>query len=426
MATPTVFLERPNAAAPAPTGRRWLSLLLAVLLGAAGMTAALPAPPAAAVLPPGSPPPVTNPIVPREPTRMLDTRTTNEPLGPGETRLLHVPFGTAMGPSGTQGYALNLTAVSPSQATHLTVAPYVVNGAPPNTSVMNLRPGETRATFTVTKTTRFSPDWRDWFVVRNNSGSVHLVIDVLGYVGPTAYANTDLAATIPTRIVDTRSGLGAPQAKLGPGQSLTVTATDHPTAQAALVNVTVVTPSAPTHLTAWRTGDALPATSSVNARAGEVTPNLVLTRLDAAKRFTIRNNSGTTDLVIDLVGLVTNNNGTRLGLLDTPARLLDTRTGAAVGPGGIRNVLATAAPGVPDDAYGVLVSLTLVSPSASTHLTAWRYGQPMPTASTVNGVAGQTVANATLVPVAELTKLFSVANNAGNAHVVVDVIGWLR
>jgi hypothetical protein len=404
---------------------RRLALAIALVLAAAGSVVVLPAAPAAAVLPPGAPTPPAHALVPVHPQRILDTRTDNQPLGPGETRLLHVPFSSALGPLGTQGYALNLTAVGPTQATHLSVAPYVVNGPPPTTSVMNLRAGETRATMAITKTTRFGVDNRDWFIVRNNSGTVHLVIDVFGYVGPTAYANTDLAPTLPTRLVDTRAGLGAPQAKLGPGQSLTVTATNAPTAQAALVNVTAVAPSAATHLTAWRAGDPLPNTSSLNARPGEVTPNLVLTRLDAQKRFTVRNNSGSTDLVVDLVGLVTNNNSTRLGLI-APVRLLDTRTSSPLGPGGTRSALGTAAIGVPDDAVAVLVSVTIVSPSAPTHLTAWKYGTSMPTASTVNAAAGQTVANATIVPLGDLVKLMNVANNAGTAHVLIDVVGWLR
>jgi hypothetical protein len=50
----------------------------------------------------------------------------------------------------------------------------------------------------------------------------------------------------------------------------------------------------------------------------------------------------------------------------------------------------------------------------------------MPVASTVNAGAGQTAANLTLVRVHDLTKLVSVANNAGSTHIVVDIVGWTR
>ncbi len=369
--------------------------------------------------------PATHPMVPVSPTRILDTRTTNQPFGPGETRTLSVPYSSAVGPAGTVGYALNITVVDPTAATHLSVGAYEPGVPAPSTSVLNVRAGETRAAFAVTRTARISPFIADWFVLRNAAGTAHVLVDVVAYVGPTAYSNTDLVTTFPTRLVDTRKGLGAPKARLGPGQSLTVSVGDVPLANAALVNITAVAPSQTTHLTAWRTGDPRPAVSSLNARAGEVTPNLVLSRLDAQKRFTIRNNSGTTDVVVDLVGLVTTSNASRVGLIP-PVRLLDTRTAGPITAGGTRQVLATAAPGVPDDVDAVLVTVTLVAPTEATHLTVWKYGTPTPSVSTVNAAAGQTVANTTLVGVGDVAPLVTVANHAGSAHVLVDVVGWLR
>lgn len=405
--------------------RRTVTLLLVGVVAALAVTVGVPLAPAGAVVPPDTPPAATNPMVPVTPVRILDTRTTNAPFGPGEARTLSVPYSSAIGPAGTVGYALNITVVAPTEATHLSVAAHEPGAPAPTTSVVNVRAGETRAAFAVTRTARISPFVADWFVVRNSSGSAHVVIDVVAYIGPTAYSNTDLVTTIPTRLVDTRSGVGAPAARLGPGQTLTVPVGEFPSANAALLNVTAVNPSQPTHLTAWRTGDPMPKVSSLNARAGEVTPNLVLSRLDGQRRFTVRNNSGTTDLVIDLVGLVTNSASARMALIP-PVRLLDTRTSGPVGPAGVRNVLATAAPGVPDDVAAVLVTVTIVQPTAPTHVTVWPYGTPKPAVSTVNAAAGQTVANTTLVGVGEVAALVNVANHAGSAHVLVDVVGWTR
>ena len=398
-----------------------VGVLIALLLTGTGLQPA----PAGAVVPPGTPPAPTNQMVPVTPTRILDTRTTNQPLGPGEARVLPVPFSSAVGPAGTVGYALNVTVVAPTEATHLSVAAYDPSAPAPSTSVVNVRAGETRAAFVVTRTARITPFVADWFVVRNSSGAAHVVIDVVAYIGPTAYTNTDLVTTIPTRLVDTRSGLGAPRARLGPGQTLTVSVGEFPLANAALVNVTAVNPTHSTHLTAWRAGDPMPNVSSLNARAGEVTPNLVLSRLDGQRRFTIRNNSGSTDVVVDLVGLVTTSNSARMALIP-PVRLLDTRTSGPVGPAGVRNVLATAAPGVPDDVAAVWVTVTIVDPSSPTHVTVWPYGTTKPSVSTVNAAAGQTVANTTLVGVGEVVALVNAANHAGAAHVLVDVVGWTR
>ncbi|MCU0268746.1 MAG: hypothetical protein MUF83_08870 [Acidimicrobiales bacterium] len=402
---------------PVPSLRSRAAVLLAVAALATLVHLVAPPAPASAV----GDAPTPQSFLPRAPMRMADTRQQNAPLGPGESRVFSVPVASVgTGPAGTDGYAMNITAVGATQATHLTVYPFQNGAVAPNASFVNLRPGETRATFTMVKTV--PSVYGDHFAIRNNSGTVHVVIDVFGYVGPTNQPQ-ELVAVPPTRLVDTRLGQGA--TRLGPGQAVTVTATDVPGATAVLVNTTAVQPSTETHLTTWRAGDALPDTSSVNARAGEVTPNTVLTRVDAQGRFSIRNNSGQTDVVVDLIGVMRQGTGPKVGLI-TPVRILDTRTGGPVGPGGVRNVLPTAGAGVPDDLQGALLSVTLVGPAAPTHLTTWTYGGAMPVASTVNAGAGQTAANLTLVRVHDLTKLVSVANNAGSTHIVVDIVGWTR
>ena len=109
-----------------------------------------------------------------------------------------------------------------------------------------------------------------------------------------------------------------------------------------------------------------------------------------------------------------------------PRRLVDTR--AAVNPaikvpaGSTLQVQVTARYGIPDDAAAVSLNVTSVDSSASGFLTMFPCGTTRPTASTLNYVSGQTIANAALAK----------AGSGGNvciytqaaAHLLVDVNGW--
>ena len=74
-------------------------------------------------------------------------------------------------------------------------------------------------------------------------------------------------------------------------------------------------------------------------------------------------------------------------------------------------------------ASAVALNVTVTGPTAPSHLTIWPTGQAMPTASNLNFVAGQTVPNHVVVKLGSGGSL-NVLNNSGNAHVIVDVVGW--
>ncbi len=71
----------------------------------------------------------------------------------------------------------------------------------------------------------------------------------------------------------------------------------------------------------------------------------------------------------------------------------------------------------------VALNVTVTEPTASSFLMVWPTGAPRPVASNLNFVAGQTVANSVLTKVGTDGKI-SIFNDAGAAHVVVDVVGW--
>lgn len=107
-----------------------------------------------------------------------------------------------------------------------------------------------------------------------------------------------------------------------------------------------------------------------------------------------------------------------------PSRLLDTRdVGVPVGPGETR-VLEVAGVGVvPADAAGVALNVTIDQPSAVSFITVFPTGAARPLASNLNVEAGQQVANAVTVKIGTNGEI-SIYNNAGTAHVIVDLNGW--
>jgi len=80
--------------------------------------------------------------------------------------------------------------------------------------------------------------------------------------------------------------------------------------------------------------------------------------------------------------------------------------------------------GVPSSGAGaVAVNVTVTQPTLVTHLTVFPSGESAPNASTVNAGAGQTIANAVIAKLGADGSI-TIRNNAGSAHVIVDVVGW--
>ena len=108
-----------------------------------------------------------------------------------------------------------------------------------------------------------------------------------------------------------------------------------------------------------------------------------------------------------------------------PVRALDTReTGRCVGSEG-QTIQLSARNSVPASTAAVALNVTVTNPTAPGHLTIWPAGQPRPTASNLNFVAGQTIANMVTVRLGDRGTIDLFANQ-GCPHVIVDVAGYYR
>jgi hypothetical protein len=109
----------------------------------------------------------------------------------------------------------------------------------------------------------------------------------------------------------------------------------------------------------------------------------------------------------------------------TPSRLLDTRTnGGPVGPGSVRTVKVTGKNGVPASNVGaVVLNVTVTEPTAPGYITVYPAGQSPPTASNLNFVPGQSIANLVTAKVGANGSV-SIFNFAGSTQVLFDVVGY--
>jgi hypothetical protein len=240
------------------------------------------------------------------------------------------------------------------------------------------------------------------------------------------------ALDTPTRLLDTRIGLGAPTARLGAQQSLRLKVAGAggvaPDASAVVLNVTAVDPTADAYVTVSPSGGARPLASNLNVRPGTIRPNAVTVKVGNGGSIDIYNSTGTMDLVVDVSGFYRVGAGSGFTELSAPTRILDTREGwgspavpvTAMAPLRVQ-VRGTAV--VPADATAVVMNVTAVLPNASTYVTVWPGGTVRPATSSLNLGAGEIAPNLVTVKIGD-DGTVALAPGPGAVHLVADVAGW--
>jgi hypothetical protein len=224
------------------------------------------------------------------------------PWGPITTRTLPVA-GVGPVPANATEVVLNMTVTGASAQSFLTVWPSVQSR--PTASNLNFAAGQTVANLVVVKVGAGGG-----VSIYNNSGTVHVIADVVGYFAPGGATFTPIN---PRRVLDSRPGPdneGPYATPWGPGQTreIVVGLGDGGTtgvpldADAVVLNLTAVAPSAETFLTVFPAGATRPTASNLNVRAGKVVPNLVMVPLGTDGKLAIYNNSGFADVIADVVG----------------------------------------------------------------------------------------------------------------------------
>ncbi len=175
----------------------------------------------------------------------------------------------------------------------------------------------------------------------------------------------------------------------------------------------------------------LPATSNLNVDGPDAAPNMVLARVGAGGKIRITNSYGPTHVIADIAGWFGTagryDDGTGFEGV-APARLLDSRIGLGgpatrFRPWETRYLKVAGVAGIPANAESVVVNLTSVDPDQDgSYITAFPKGSPVPVASNVNGTTHGVRANLAVVKVGVDGKIGLHAGLSGT-HLIVDVMG---
>lgn len=249
--------------------------------------------------------PAASPYTPNNvPVRILDSRTTGTPLAAGQSHQLDV-LGVGGVPDTAAAVAVNFTVVSPLGGGYLTV--YPCGQSVPTASTINFRAGQTIANGSIV-----APGVGGNICILP-SASTHVLVDVAG-----SFASGGFSPTSPTRLVDTRVGLGGSRRTAGSTLRVRV-----PPEAAVALNLTAVNPAGTGWFTVYPCGTTRPTASNANYVAGRNTANFTLANPGSTDEVCIYS-SEAVDLLVDLGGSIA---ATTTYTPAAPTRLLDTRTG---------------------------------------------------------------------------------------------------
>ncbi|HUQ00450.1 MAG TPA: M12 family metallo-peptidase [Aeromicrobium sp.] len=251
-------------------------------------------------------------------------------------------------------------------------------------------------------------------------------LDIGGCPNGTPGAYSSLS---PQRLLDTRNGIGAPRAQVGPGQAVTfqvagrggVPASD---VSAAILNLTATNGTRPGVITAYPAGISRPTASNVSYGAGQTVATHATVKLGDAGRVTLYNaSSGPVHLIADVSGWYQGGTVSQPGMFTpvVPARLASV---LAILPNATIPVGVTGRGGVPSSGVGAgAFNVTVSGATLAGFVTVFPNGTTRPNASNLNFLLGQTVANATSTRLVD-GNLALFNGSLGITQITADVNGW--
>jgi uncharacterized protein (DUF1501 family) len=367
------------------------------------------------------------------PERLYDSRSgiggRSTAIGPGETVSIRIAGAGSIPASGVTAVAVNLTSIRPGTKTYLTAFP--TGQSRPDSSTLNPRAGSVVPNMTIVGVGNDGT-----ISVYNNTSKLHLTVDVMGYFQPSSGSSSvsslgKMLPLSPARILDTRTGVGAPKGRVRGGQPVALQILGEggvPASgvDAVVLNLLSVRPTSNGYVTAWPTDEDQPNTANLSYRVGRNIPNLTMCKVGADGKINIEANAGRVDLVADVVGCFSAT-GAQLSPV-APRRLLDTRTGIGaptrrVPAGGEVTVKVTGVAGVPSGAQAVALNVSAVRPTTQTFLTVYPTGESRPEASALNPDPGAVSANLVIAKVGNDGNV-TIYNNRGDVDLLADVTAY--
>ncbi len=381
------------------------------------------------------------------PSRLVDTR---NGLGATTLRMAQPQKITVTGLAGVPADAVaitgNLTVTGATKSGFVSLTPARVTK--PVTSTINFPAGDTRANAI---TMPLGTDGSVWAVYRagSTSATVNVIFDITGYYAPDGETAAGESAGMlfhpigPSRLVDTRNGLGATTLRMGQPQKITVTGLAGVPADAVAITgnltVTGATKGGFVSLTPARV--TKPVTSTINFPAGDTRANAITMPLgtDGSVWAVYRagSTSATVNVIFDITGYYAPDGetaaGESAGMLFHPigpSRLVDTRNGlgaTTLRMGQPQKITVTGLAGVPADAVAITGNLTVTGATKGgfVSLTPGRVTKPV--TSTINFPAGDTRANAITMPLGtdgSVWAVYRAGSTSATVNVIFDITGY--
>lgn len=365
------------------------------------------------------------------PLRLVDTRpgyaqgavaVTKSLVGGTSLLTLQVAGAAGVPSGGALAVALNVTSVQSTGSGYITVYPC---GSRPVASSLNFVAGRTVANNVIV------PLSLDGKVCVYANTPTHVVIDISGWFAIEA----GFGPVGPVRLVDTRptypqGAISVTKQLVGPTTPLElqvagVAGVPAEFVSAVVLNVTSTQSTAGGYIRVYPCGPT-PPVSSVNFVKGVSVANGVIAPLSIDGRLCVAA-SAPTHVVIDISGyFITGSGVTGYG----PSRLVDTRPGYAQG---VIPVTKATIGGLVElridlssiigiiDVDAVIVNVTATQTAGSGYVTVYPCGV-RPTASTLNFVAGATVANGAIALLSPDDEVCVYASTT--THIIIDMSGY--
>ena len=236
---------------------------------------------------------------PLTPCRVADTRNASGPLGgPSlvgtQTRAFPILSSACNIPSSAQAYSLNFTAVPQAGLGYLSAWP--TGQTWPGVSTLNVPPNDP-----VVANAAIVPAGTSGEINVLGSNNTDVVIDINGYFAPASSAagGQALYTVTPCRVLDTRSSSGSFNGTLP--VNVTSSSCGIPSsAEAFVLNATVVPTGGLGYLTLWPENEAQPLVSTLNADDGVIASNMAIVPTTNGSIDAFSSNS--TQLILDISG----------------------------------------------------------------------------------------------------------------------------
>lgn len=368
------------------------------------------------------------------PSRILDTRTNTGGIGTfsaNKEQVIKLTANAGLPATNVSSVVLNVTVLNSKNNGYVVLWPS--DEAKPNTSSVNFRAGQTIANQV---TVKLGSDGK--IKMLSDVDGTNLLIDVSGYYSAKdGNPGSRFNFIVPTRILDSRYGVGATKATLANGQTLNVKVAGVAgvpiDARAVTLTLTSVSTSTSGYMTVWPAGLAKPIISNINYYYGANIANQVTVPIGQDGYISLYNNGSTAEAIFDLVGYYkpplagteTSQNGRYYAI--TPERVYDSRTTNNPLVGGItRDISIVSKYSKPNYSMGVNTNSTIINPTTSGYLTAWQTSTARPNISNLNYRKGINQASAVSVSTspASSTTNINVYINSGSANIAIDLSGY--